>query len=225
MVPMRSVPHRVVCLVGLDDGVFPRLGVVDGDDVLARDPMTGERDIRSEDRQLLLDAVCAATEKLVITYTGADEHTGQPRPPAVPLAELLDALDQTTPRHRCANASSSSIRCSRSTFATSPPASWCPASRSPSTRPRCAAAQAAAGERREHPKFFSGPLPASRRRRRRARRSARLLQGPGQGLLPRAGLHAAVGRRRRRRRHARRHRRARSSGRSATGCSATCCAA
>jgi exodeoxyribonuclease V gamma subunit len=58
--------------------------------------MTGERDIRSEDRQLLLDAVMAATEKLVITYTGADEHTGQQRPPAVPLLELLDALNQTT---------------------------------------------------------------------------------------------------------------------------------
>jgi exodeoxyribonuclease V gamma subunit len=96
MVPMRSVPHRVVCLVGLDDGVFPRLGVVDGDDVLARDPMTGERDIRSEDRQLLLDAVGAATEKLVITYTGANEYSGQERPPAVPLAELLDTLDRTT---------------------------------------------------------------------------------------------------------------------------------
>jgi exodeoxyribonuclease V gamma subunit len=96
MVPMRSVPHRVVCLVGLDDGVFPRLNVTDGDDVLARIPMTGERDIRSEDRQLLLDAIGAATETLVITYTGADEHTGRPRPPAVPLAELLDALDQTT---------------------------------------------------------------------------------------------------------------------------------
>ncbi len=97
MVPMRSVPHRVVCLVGLDDGVFPRLGVVDGDDVLARNPMTGERDIRSEDRQLLLDAIGAATEKLVITYTGANEYSGQPRPPAVPLAELLDTLDMTTP--------------------------------------------------------------------------------------------------------------------------------
>lgn len=96
MVPMRSVPHRVVCLVGLDDGVFPRLGVVDGDDVLARDPMTGERDIRSEDRQLLLDAIGAATEKLVITYTGANEYSGQPRPPAVPLAELLDTLDMTS---------------------------------------------------------------------------------------------------------------------------------
>ncbi|ORV96937.1 exodeoxyribonuclease V subunit gamma [Mycobacterium kyorinense] len=96
MVPMRSVPHRVVCLVGLDDGVFPRVHLPDGDDALARLPMTGERDIRSEDRQLLLDAVCAAGETLVITYTGADEHTGHHRPPAVPLVELLDALDQTT---------------------------------------------------------------------------------------------------------------------------------
>jgi len=96
MVPMRSVPHRVVCLVGLDDGVFPRSNIADGDDVLARNPLTGERDARSEDRQLLLDAVCSATDTLVITYTGVDEHSGERRPPAVPLQELLDAVDRTT---------------------------------------------------------------------------------------------------------------------------------
>jgi exodeoxyribonuclease V gamma subunit len=95
MVPMRSVPHRVVCLLGLDDGVFPRQGSVDGDDVLARNPLTGERDARSEDRQLLLDAILAAAQTLVITYTGANEFSGRPRPPAVPLGELLDALDTT----------------------------------------------------------------------------------------------------------------------------------
>jgi exodeoxyribonuclease V gamma subunit len=89
------VPHRVVCLLGLDDGVFPRQGTRDGDDVLARDPWVGERDPRSEDRQLLLDAICAAQERLVITYSGADERTGASIPPAVPLGELLDALDRT----------------------------------------------------------------------------------------------------------------------------------
>ncbi|WP_370291188.1 exodeoxyribonuclease V subunit gamma [Nocardioides sp.] len=96
MVPMRSVPHRVVCLVGLDDGVFPRVQSIDGDDVLARRPVVGERDRRAEDRQLLLDALLAAGEHVVLTYTGAAESTGAPRPPAVPLGELLDALDRTT---------------------------------------------------------------------------------------------------------------------------------
>ena len=95
MVPMRSVPHRVVCLVGLDDGVFPRGATIDGDDVLGRDPLTGERDPRAEDRQLLLDAICSATETLVVTYSGRGEHTGESRPPAVPLGEVLSALDAT----------------------------------------------------------------------------------------------------------------------------------
>ena len=93
LVPMRSVPHRVVCLLGLDDGVFPRAAVPDGDDLLARDPLVGERDARSEDRQLLLDAICAASERLVVVHSGADERSGARRPPAVPLGELLDAVE------------------------------------------------------------------------------------------------------------------------------------
>ncbi|WP_433520725.1 exodeoxyribonuclease V subunit gamma [Nocardia pseudovaccinii] len=92
MVPMRSVPHRVVVLLGLDDEIFPRTSGVAGDDVLARNPLLGERDARSEDRQLLLDAVLAATEQLLIFHTGADPVTGAHRPPAIPVAELLDAL-------------------------------------------------------------------------------------------------------------------------------------
>ena len=95
MVPMRSVPHRVVCLLGLDDGVFPRTTRVDGDDILARRPHVGERDARAEDRQLFLDAILAAKERLVCVYSGADERTGAERPPAVPLGELLDVLDRT----------------------------------------------------------------------------------------------------------------------------------
>ncbi len=92
MLPMRSVPHRVVVLLGLDDGVFPRATRLDGDDVLARTPLVGERDPRAEDRQLFLDAVLAAGERLVVLYTGADERTGAVRPPAVPLGELLDVV-------------------------------------------------------------------------------------------------------------------------------------
>ncbi|MEN5075921.1 exodeoxyribonuclease V subunit gamma, partial [Isoptericola cucumis] len=92
--PMRAVPHRVVVLLGMDDGAFPRSANPDGDDLLARDACLGERDRRSEDRQIFLDAITAAREHLVVLHTGADERTGAPRPPAVPVAELLDALDR-----------------------------------------------------------------------------------------------------------------------------------
>ena len=95
LVPMRSVPHRVVCLLGLDDGAFPRRTAPDGDDILERDPCVGDRDVRSEDRQLLLDAVLAATDHLVVTYCGRDERTNAVLPPAVPLGELLDVIDAT----------------------------------------------------------------------------------------------------------------------------------
>ena len=158
MVPMRSVPHRVVCLVGLDDGVFPRLNRADGDDALARVPMTGERDIRSEDRQLLLDAICAATETLVITYTGADEHTGHPRPPAVPLVELLDALDTTTGtpvRERIVvhhPLQPFDIRnVAPGELVPGQPFTFDPAA--------LVAAEAAAGDRHATPPFFADPLP------------------------------------------------------------------
>ncbi|MGW1738022.1 exodeoxyribonuclease V subunit gamma [Nocardia sp. NPDC001965] len=92
MTPMRSVPHRVVVLLGVDDEVFPRGAGIDGDEVPAREPLLGERDPRSEDRQLLLDAITAARDTLVIVHTGADPVTGAYRPPAVPIAELLDVL-------------------------------------------------------------------------------------------------------------------------------------
>ncbi|HEX7740385.1 MAG TPA: exodeoxyribonuclease V subunit gamma, partial [Marmoricola sp.] len=97
MTPMRSVPHRVVCLLGIDEGVFPRNSGIDGDNVLTRSPLIGERDPRSEDRQLFLDAILAARDHLVITYSGRNEVNGEPRPPAVPLGELIDAVSQTAP--------------------------------------------------------------------------------------------------------------------------------
>jgi exodeoxyribonuclease V gamma subunit len=98
LVPMRSVPHRVVCILGLDDGEFPRRARRDGDDLTLAHPHVGDRDPRAEDRQMLLDALLAATERLIITYTGNDERTNLRRPPAVPVGELLDIVERTVSR-------------------------------------------------------------------------------------------------------------------------------
>jgi len=74
--------------------VFPRKTPRDGDDLLLDDPHIGERDARTEDRQLLLDALMAATDRLIVTYTGNDERTNLPKPPAVPVGELLDLVGE-----------------------------------------------------------------------------------------------------------------------------------
>ncbi len=90
--PMRPIPAPVICLLGMDDGAFPRDRGADGDDVLLIEPRVGERDSHSEDRQVFLDAIMAAQRHLVICYDGQDEHDNSRREPCVPLAELIDLL-------------------------------------------------------------------------------------------------------------------------------------
>lgn len=98
LAPMRSVPYRVVCLLGMDDDRFPRGNASDGDDLLEHHKEVGDTDRGSEDRQLLLDAVMAAGDRLIVTYSGRDELTNAPLPPAVPVAELEGLLTDMTGR-------------------------------------------------------------------------------------------------------------------------------
>lgn len=89
--PMRGVDARVVALLGLDDGAV-RVGGQDGDDVLTINPCVGDRNPRLESRQLLLDAVLAAQDRLIITCNGADLTTNKEVPFVVALTELLEVV-------------------------------------------------------------------------------------------------------------------------------------
>jgi len=90
----RGVPHRVVCLLGLDGDLGAGTGVA-ADDLTVAPPCVGDRDARSELRAQLLDAVLAAGERLVLCSTGRDIRTNANVPPAVPVAELLDVIDRS----------------------------------------------------------------------------------------------------------------------------------
>ena len=95
LLPLHSVPHRVICVLGLDQDALPR-GGLDGDDLLGLQPDIGDREPRAESRQLLLEALLSARDSVVITYTGTDIRTNQPAPPAVALDELWDCLAATS---------------------------------------------------------------------------------------------------------------------------------
>lgn len=89
MVPLRSVPFRVICVVGYDDGAVGA-GEADGDDLVGRQPLVGDVDPRVDERRALLDCVLAAGERLVITCNGRNAKSNKRVPLVTPLAELVD---------------------------------------------------------------------------------------------------------------------------------------
>jgi|GEM_PF-915742 len=91
--PMRSVPFKVVALLGMDDGAFPRASRYRAWDPLGSCRKAGEHDRRDIDRHLLLEALLSARDKVVVLWNGFDVHTGEEMPAAVPVRELMDAVD------------------------------------------------------------------------------------------------------------------------------------
>jgi exodeoxyribonuclease V gamma subunit len=94
LVPQRSIPFRAVCLLGMNEGEFPRPGKDAGLNKITQQPRRGDRDTRSEDRYLFLEAMMSARDMLHISYVGEGVRDGRPRNPAAPLAELLQFLDE-----------------------------------------------------------------------------------------------------------------------------------
>lgn len=93
MVPQRSIPFRVIALLGLNDGEYPRGNAQRSLDLMAARPQLGDRDGRHDDRYLFLEALMSARDALHLSYLGEAVHDGTARNPALPLAELLGFLD------------------------------------------------------------------------------------------------------------------------------------
>jgi len=98
--PLRWLPHRVICILGLDQTSFGRISI-DGDDLMASVPMLGDFDPRGESRQALLEAVLSADDHLLIFRDGHDIRTNVEIPRATVVDELLDTLAaMVSPQHR-----------------------------------------------------------------------------------------------------------------------------
>lgn len=95
MLPMRTVPVRQLYVCGLEDASFPRRDRPVPFDLMAAARRPSDRSVRLDDRQMFLDALMAARERLHLTYVGRSQKDDSVCAPSVVLAELLDHLDAT----------------------------------------------------------------------------------------------------------------------------------
>lgn len=94
MLPMRSIPFRVIAMIGMNDGLFPRRDTKLPFDLVAAAPRAGDRSLRAEDRYLFLESLISARELLYISYNGQGERDNAVYPPSVLVSELVDFLQQ-----------------------------------------------------------------------------------------------------------------------------------
>lgn len=92
--PMRSIPFKVICLVGMNDSAFPRPASHLSFDLMASEPRLGDRSTREDDRYLFLETLLSARERLHLSYVGQSIRDNAEGPPSVLIGELLDYLGQ-----------------------------------------------------------------------------------------------------------------------------------
>jgi exodeoxyribonuclease V gamma subunit len=92
---LRGLPYRVVCLLGMDDGMLPSLARADEFDLMAGFGKLGDRQRRDDERNLFLDLLLSARDRLLIAYTGRSIRDNAVLPPAALIDELLDYLAET----------------------------------------------------------------------------------------------------------------------------------
>jgi exodeoxyribonuclease V gamma subunit len=94
LMPMRAVPFRVVCLLGMNDGDFPRRAPRADFDLLALPGMArpGDRSRRDDDRYLMLEALLAARDKLYVSWVGRNVRDNTEQAPSVLVSQLRDYL-------------------------------------------------------------------------------------------------------------------------------------
>jgi exodeoxyribonuclease V gamma subunit len=92
LMPMRAIPFRQVCLLGMNDGDYPRNRMPLDFDLMRRNYRPGDRSRREDDRYLFLEALLSAREHLHVSWVGRSVNDNTPRPPSVLVGQLRDHL-------------------------------------------------------------------------------------------------------------------------------------
>jgi exodeoxyribonuclease V gamma subunit len=92
LMPMRAIPFRHICLLGMNDGEYPRQVPASDFDLMRYDYRPGDRSRREDDRYLFLEALLSARESLYISWSGRSIRDNSVRPPSVLVAQLRDHI-------------------------------------------------------------------------------------------------------------------------------------
>jgi exodeoxyribonuclease V gamma subunit len=94
MLPMRSIPSKIICLIGMNNDAYPRQNKPVGFDLIAKNPKPGDRSRRNDDRYLFLEALLSARKTFYISYIGQNIKDNSVKPPSVLVNELIDYIIQ-----------------------------------------------------------------------------------------------------------------------------------
>jgi exodeoxyribonuclease V gamma subunit len=94
MLPMRSIPAKVICLLGMQHDTFPQDLREPSFNLIAAEPRPGDRSKRDDDKYLFLEALLSVREILYISYVGRDIQDNSPKPPSVLVNELLEYVHE-----------------------------------------------------------------------------------------------------------------------------------
>lgn len=92
LMPMRSIPFKAICLLGMNDGDYPRQKAARDFDLMAQSWRAGDRSRREDDRYLFLEAILSARQKLYISWQGHRSTDNSEQPPSVLVAQLIEYL-------------------------------------------------------------------------------------------------------------------------------------
>lgn len=94
LMPMRSIPFKTVCLLGMNDGAYPRSMPPEGFDLINGRTRPGDRSRRDDDRYLFLEALLSAQQTLYISYIARSVQDNSEKVPSILVTELLDYCGQ-----------------------------------------------------------------------------------------------------------------------------------
>lgn len=94
LLPLRNVPFRRVCVLGLNQGQFPRTDSSDPLNLMLASRRPGDRSLRADDRYLFVELLLSAREQISLSYVGRSIQDNSPIPPSVVLTELKAAVER-----------------------------------------------------------------------------------------------------------------------------------